>query len=70
MEYQNHVQDTADGIANELLSAGLIVGDDLVAMAGRGIPIGKVSRDFGKLDDTWVVEVYLNLKPSTIIDWA
>jgi hypothetical protein len=35
MEFPNHVQDTADGIANELLSAGLIVGDDLVAMAGR-----------------------------------
>ena len=28
-------QDSADGIANELLSAGLIVGDDLVAMAAN-----------------------------------
>jgi hypothetical protein len=35
MEFPYPVQDTADGIANELLSAGLIVGDDLVAMAGR-----------------------------------
>ena len=29
------IQDSADGIANELLSAGLIVGDDLVAMAAN-----------------------------------
>ena len=28
-------QDTAEGIANELLSAGLIVGEDLVAMAAN-----------------------------------
>merc|ERR1712126_224496 len=28
-------KDSADGIANELLSAGLIVGDDLVAMAAN-----------------------------------
>ena len=28
------IQDSAEGIANELLSAGLIMGDDLVAMAG------------------------------------
>ena len=29
------IQDSADGIANELLTAGLIVGDDLVAMAAN-----------------------------------
>ena len=28
-------QDSADGIANELLTAGLIVGDDLVSMAAN-----------------------------------
>merc|ERR1739848_235117 len=28
-------KDSADGIANELLTAGLIVGDDLVAMAAN-----------------------------------
>ena len=28
-------QDSAEGIANELLTAGLIVGDDLVAMAAN-----------------------------------
>ena len=32
---QNLIQDSADGIANELLTAGLIVGDDLVAMAAN-----------------------------------
>ena len=30
-----YIQDSADGIANELLTAGLIVGDDLVAMAAN-----------------------------------
>jgi serine/threonine-protein kinase OSR1/STK39 len=30
-------QDSADGIANELLSAGLIVGEDLVAMAANNL---------------------------------
>ena len=29
------IQDSAEGIANELLTAGLIVGDDLVAMAAN-----------------------------------
>jgi Oxidative-stress-responsive kinase 1 C-terminal domain len=35
VERNSFFKDTAEGIANELLSAGLIVGEDLVAMAGK-----------------------------------